>query len=317
MAPLAAKELRKLRRRNEVRNLFDDAVRQVRSDHRVPASEKKAVLKRIRALRVDPTVGGCLKRALDGDSSVLPQLETRVAELLQFGHGVDDREIVLAFMDSVDGNVITARRNDRRALATIYRSQEDGFGGMEQLLGEAVQAGRSAEEAAREGNSSGSMASHQIAGEPVSSSAFAFITSGRSLSSETPELLRELGEISQALASEVAGRLAEGGGRSLTAWASEHRGRVDPIGAEANSVIGRILMSEGAFAAARERFSASAATDEADPARQLVRASNAARAAGQDDEASESREPPAWRSRPSSGTNSASAARTRIAGRDA
>jgi tetratricopeptide (TPR) repeat protein len=282
IVPLAVKELKKLRRRDEVRNLFNDATKHVRSDHRVPAEHKKEVLARVKGLRVDPTVGGCLKRLLDGDNSVLPNLEARAAQLLQFGSAVDNRAVVRAFMEAVEAHVVFARRDDRRALATVYRAQEAGFGRFEHKLEEIVRSGQAAAEESRERDEAILGAVSALPARSPSS-AFAFITSGRSLSSETPQLLGKLGEVNSALASEVAGRLAEGGGEALSAWASEHTGRLSSAGARANELLGRILMSEGAFGSAYQRFLTAADADVEDPGRQLVRASHAAKAVGDAD----------------------------------
>jgi hypothetical protein len=70
--PLAYNEQRKLRRRDEVRNLFNALPGALQSDHRIPAAHKKKVLGVTRGLRVDPTICGGLKALLDGNSSALP-----------------------------------------------------------------------------------------------------------------------------------------------------------------------------------------------------------------------------------------------------
>jgi len=121
--PLAHKAQRKLRRRDEVRNLFNALPVVLQSDHRIPAAHKKEVLGVVRGLRVNPTVCGGLKALLDGDSSVLPALEQRASELLRFHEEVDDSAVLEAFMVALRANVIPAKRDETGALGVIYREQ--------------------------------------------------------------------------------------------------------------------------------------------------------------------------------------------------
>jgi hypothetical protein len=117
------RELRKLRRRNEVQNLYKAAAKMLASDYRVPAQHKRAVMKTVKGLPLDPTLGGCLKSLLEGDSSVLPATEARASELLRFPAEVDDRAVVVAFMAALRASVIPAKSDTSAALSTIYREQ--------------------------------------------------------------------------------------------------------------------------------------------------------------------------------------------------
>jgi hypothetical protein len=74
--PLAYNEQRKLRRRDEVRNLFNALPGALQSDHRIPAAHKNEVLGMVHGLRVDPTICGGLDRLLGAAGGKLRPSET-------------------------------------------------------------------------------------------------------------------------------------------------------------------------------------------------------------------------------------------------
>ncbi|MGA2165628.1 MAG: hypothetical protein ABSH36_14340 [Solirubrobacteraceae bacterium] len=273
--PLAYNEQRKLRRRDEVRNLFSALPVALRSDHRIPAAHKKEVLEVVRGLRVDPTVCGGLKALLDGDSSVLPELEQRASELLRFHDDVDDSAVLEAFIGAVRANVIPAKRDGTAALNLLYREQ---LASREMLgaLGERIDTGT----AVAEGSERRIIAEIRTAGG--GGGAFALITGEQVFSSQTPSVLKDLGSADRTIAEEVGAELARGGPAALTGWARDQLPRLRERGVDILVHMGRLLMTENEFAAAEQLFVLAAQDDSEDPARQWVRAANAASHAGKE-----------------------------------
>ena len=269
--PVVARELRKLKRRDEVRNIFAAVKKTLASDYRVPPTHKREVMKTVGDLPLDPTMGGALKALLEGDSTVLPVIEARASDLLRFGDEVDDRAVVVAFMEAVRAKVIESKRDVPAALSTIYREHLNGtemLGDVkrrvEQGVGEAQQSERRVIEAI------------QSRGRPGGSVAFSLITGAATLAPQTPKVLRELGEHDPAIAEEAGTVLAQGGGHGLAAWADQEAGRLRDRGPRSVGDLGRLLMAEGRPAAAEPLFAIAAVDDTEDPARQWVRAANAA-----------------------------------------
>ncbi len=214
--PLAYNEVRKLRRRDQVRNLFNALPVALQSDHRVPAAHKKEVLRAVRGMQVNPTVCGGLKALLDGHSSVLPALEQRASELLRFYVDVDDSAVLEAFMVAVRANVIPAKRDETGALGVIYQEQ---LAASEMLgeIGERIDTGTVViEETER-----------RIIGELRSAGAgrgvFALITGEEIFSSQTPSVLKDLGGADRTIGEEAGAALAGGGRSALASWAREQR----------------------------------------------------------------------------------------------
>ncbi len=268
VVPLARKEQRKFSRRNEVRNLFKATRKTVSSDYRIPGPKRSEVIKKVKGLHVDPTMGGCLKAMLAGDLSVEPQMEARARELLDVGVPAETEAVVEAFLAAVRVNVIPSKADDRAAIATVYREQDELF----------KETQRQSEEITRGMQSSERSVLHEIRNERGDATAFVLITGGPSFARETPKLLKELGQRNASVAEEVAGRLAAGSGMALSAWADESSPRLATMGAATCALVGRLLMSEERYHAAEKIFLLAARQDDDDKARQLVRASNAARA---------------------------------------
>ncbi|MGO9490382.1 MAG: PIN domain-containing protein [Solirubrobacteraceae bacterium] len=269
--PPLVRELRKLRRRDEVRNIFGAVAKMLASDYRVPAEHRREVMRRVRGLPLDPTLGGALRALLEGDSSVLAGIEARASELLRFGEEVDDRAVVRAFMQAVRASVIEARRDVPAALSTIYREQLTGT----EMLGEVS---RRLEEGAGEAQQSEQRIIEAIQSQarPGGSAALSLITGAATLAPQTPKVLRELGEHDSAMAEEAVTVLAQSGGHGLASWAEQSTARLRGRGAQTVSDLGRLLMAENRFAAAERLFVIAAEDDAEDPARQWVRAANAA-----------------------------------------
>ncbi|HEV2974934.1 MAG TPA: hypothetical protein VGX69_08030 [Solirubrobacteraceae bacterium] len=275
--PSLLRELRKLKRRDEVRNIFSMVGKTLESDYRVPAEQRREVMKRVRGLPLDPTLGGALKALLEGDSSVLAGIEARASELLRFGEEVDDRAVVLAFMQAVRASVIEAKRDVSAALSTIYREQLTGT----EMLGEVS---RRLEEGAGDTQQSEQRIIEAIESRarPGGSAAFSLITGAATLAPQTPKVLRELGEHDSAVAEEAGTVLAQGGGQALASWAEQSTVRLRKRGARTVSDLARLLIAEDRFAAAERLFVIAAEDDADDPARQWVRAANAALQDGRD-----------------------------------
>jgi tetratricopeptide (TPR) repeat protein len=274
IVPLAVSEQRKLARRNEVQNLFKDLPKALKSDHRVPSQHKREVLKAVRGLRVNPKVGSCLKSLLEGDSSVLPALEHIASERLLFAAEVDDRAVVVAFMEAVRAHVIPSKRDVTGALGTIYR-QQLGHG---EKLGEiSEQIKRSTQDSSAERQAGEHRLIEEIrAVRGHSAGAFDLITGGRAFSPQTPRVLKELGRVDRTIAQQVGQVLAEGAGPGLAGWASEQLASLRARGVVVTAHVGRLLMAEDQFAAAESVFCAAAEDDKEDATRQWVRAANAA-----------------------------------------
>ncbi len=271
--PLAYNEQRKLRRRDEVRNLFNALPGALQSDHRIPAAHKKEVLGVARGLRVDPTICGGLKALLDGDSSALPALKQRASELLRFHDDVDDSAVLEAFMVALRANVIPAKRDETGALGVIYQEQ---LAASEMLgeIGERIDTGAVViEESER-----------RIIGEIRSAGggrgAFALITGEEAFSSQTPRVLKDLGGADRRIGEEAGAALAGGGRSALASWARDQLPRLRERGVDVLVHMGRLLMSENECAAAEQLFLSAAEDDSEDAARQWVRAANAAFHAG-------------------------------------
>jgi hypothetical protein len=269
--PSLARELRKLKRRDEVRNIFAAVTKTLASDYRIPEQHRREVMKTVRGLPLDPTIGGALKALLDGDSSVLAAIEARASDLLRFGDDVDDRAVVLAFMQAVRASVIEAKRDVPGALSTIYREQLTGT----EMLGEVS---RRLEQGAGEAQQSEQRIIEAIQSQarPEGSAAFSLITGAATLAPQTPKVLRELGEHDSPVAEEAGTVLAQGGGHGLASWAEQNTVRLRGRGAQTMSDLGRLLMAENRFATAERLFVIAAKDDAEDPARQWVRAANAA-----------------------------------------
>jgi tetratricopeptide (TPR) repeat protein len=269
--PSVLRELRRLRRRDEVRNIFSAVARTLASDYRVPAEHRRDVMRRVQGLPLDPTLGSALKALLEGDSSVLAGIEARASELLRFGEGVDDRAVVVAFMQAVRASVIEAKRDIPAALGTIYRAQLTGT----EMLGEVS---RRLEQGVGEAQQSEQRIIEAIESQarPGGSAAFSLITGAATLAPQTPKVLRELGEHDPAVAEEAGTVLAQGGGHGLASWTEQNTARLRGRGAKTVSDLGRLLMAEDRFASAQRLFVIAAEDDTEDPARQWVRAANAA-----------------------------------------
>lgn len=267
--PLAATEQRKLMRRNEVQNLFRAVPRALKGDHRVPAGHKRKVMNGLRGVRVDPQVGGCLKCLLEGDSSVLPVLEQRASELLRFDAEVDDRAVVVAFMEAVRANVIPAKRDVPGALSTMYREQLHTG----EVLGEIRE---QVEKSSLEAEASERRVIEEIRSTHAGGAAFSLITGGRAFSPQTPKVLKELAQADRTVAQELGTVLADGGASALASWSRENTARLREMGVQATVHVGRLLMAEDQFEAAERLFVIGAENDSEDSARQLVRAANAA-----------------------------------------
>jgi tetratricopeptide (TPR) repeat protein len=269
--PALLRELRKLRHRDEVRNIFGAVATALASDYRVPAEHRRDVMRRVRGLPLDPTLGGALKALLEGDSSVLAGIEARASELLRFGEEVDDRAVVLAFMQAVRASVIEAKRDVPAALGTIYHEHLTGT----EML---VEISRRLEQGAGEAQQSEQRIIGAIESQarPGGSAAFSLITGAATLAPQTPKVLRKLGEHDSAVAEEAGMVLAQGGGHGLASWAEQNTVRLRGRGAQTVSDLGRLLMAEDRFAPAERLFVIAAEDDTGDPARQWVRAANAA-----------------------------------------
>jgi hypothetical protein len=265
------RELRKLRRRNEVQNLYKAVATTLASDYRVPAQHKRAVMKTVKGLPLDPNVGGCLRALLEGDSSVLPATEARATELLRFPAEVDDRAVVVAFMEALRANVIPAKRDTTAALSTIYREQLASSGVLTDIrrqLGAATTQGQEGEQRIVE-----EIRSH---GRQGGAAAFSLITGETTLSPQTPKVLEDLGRADSSVAQQAGTALAEGGGPGLASWVRDSGSSLRDRGLQTSVHVGRLLMAEDQFAAAEQQFVIAAEDDGEDPARQWVRAANAA-----------------------------------------
>jgi tetratricopeptide (TPR) repeat protein len=269
--PIAA-ELRKLKRRDEVSNIFKAVAKTLTTDYRVPGQHRRKVMKRVRGLPVDPSLGEALKSLLEGDSTVLARIEVRATELLRFEEEeIDDRAVVVALMQAVHASVIGAKRDVPRALSTIYREQLAGA----EMLGEVS---RRVEHGISEGQQAEQRIIEAVQSQSRTggSSAFSLITGEATLAPQTPKVLRELGEHDAAVAEEAGTALAGGGAQGLASWAEQNLVRLRARGASTVSDLGRLLMAEDRFASAERLFVTAAEEDKEDPARQWVRAANAA-----------------------------------------
>jgi hypothetical protein len=271
LPPLAA-ELRKLKRRDEVSNIFKAVAKTLASDYRVPAEYRRKVMKRVRGLPLNPSLGEALKALLEGDSSVLARIEALASELLGFEEEeIDDRAVVVAFMQAVRASVIEAKRDVPAALSTIYREQLAGA----EMLGEVS---RRVEHGISEGQQSEQRIIEAVESQTPAggSAAFSLITGAATLAPETPKVLRELGEHDSVIAEEAGTVLAQSGAQGLASWAEQSVMRLRGRSARTVCDLGRLLMAEDRFASAERLFVIAAEEDAEDPARQWVRAANAA-----------------------------------------
>lgn len=282
-APVAGRELKRLWKKNELKTLLRAVVKGIKSDHRVPASHKKEVVRKVKGLRVDPTIGGCLKELLAGNVAVLPELEQRATQLLTFGPDVDDRAVVSAFVDAVQDRLIASKVDDRSAIGVVHREVVEGHSRIERLVERSI-----ADTQARVRSEGGVGSADVLAGmsgvASARGAALSFMTSSRPLATQTPKFLAELSQLDQHLAEDIAVVLGRGAS-GLDAWLQSDAARLERTSVEAAVLVGRILSSEARFDAAESLFTGLALRDQVDPARQLVRAANSARAAGRTDEA--------------------------------
>lgn len=273
----ALRELSKLRRRDEVRNILAAVKKTLESDHRVPEQRRDEVLEKISGLPLDPALGGALKELLDGNSGTLPTIEARASQLLRFG-GDFDSAVVDAFIEAVRANVIAAKRDVHAALGTVHRELLTST----DTLTEEIRLG--VEQQARETQQSEQRLTEAIHAQLYTGdaglAAFSLITGSATLARTTPEVLRKLGEHDQSTAREAAEVLARDGKDGLAVWADQQASRLRERGSRTTSYVGRLLMSEGRFAGAERLFLVAAEDDADDPVRQLVRAANAARLQG-------------------------------------
>jgi tetratricopeptide (TPR) repeat protein len=271
-AELGRRELRKLRRKAEVRNLVNATATRLMADHRVSAPARKAVRTEVKGFVADPEVGGCLKELLSGNRSVLAQLERRVTQVLDVPNGVDARLVVAAFMDVVQQELVGAKRDERAALDLLFRESTAAHDRTTTQLDDVLEQGLQHAEALAESQQSITALGTQLASRS-GASAYAWLTRSSPLGPRAPEMLRTLAEADKPLADEVAERLAEGGGVALAGWAQLNRARMAARPAE---LIGRLLMSERQYDEAEACFLRAAELDASERLRQLVRASHAA-----------------------------------------
>jgi WD40 repeat protein len=117
IAPLAGAALKRFLARNELRALLHLAQADIRAAHRIPATLREPVARRVMDQRVDPHIAGSLAALLDGDDpSVVLSLRERFEQVLTFDDpSVPVARVIDVVVDAFVDNVFRAKRSDREA----------------------------------------------------------------------------------------------------------------------------------------------------------------------------------------------------------
>jgi tetratricopeptide (TPR) repeat protein len=282
--PIAGGQLKKLWRRDELRNLMAAVKRRVKDDVTLDRGQRRAAEAQLKPLRNDPELGGLLQLLLDGDVDALPAIRERSSVLLRFSDDDDVHErVVDAFMAAVDASVVAAKRDNRSALVASTQLARGTAVQQGDRIERAIE--RRAKEQQAEAAESHRRLDERLAnlGGPVSQRATLLALTGGPVDEETRETLRELDAHDRAAASAVAGRLAEGGAADVAAWVGAEPVELLHADAQTWHLIGRLLLEQGEFAAAETAYETAARGTKADVARHLVAAATAARIAGAPD----------------------------------
>lgn len=275
LAPLAAEQLAKLRRRDEVQNLLRASAADAGRTSGVPPGDVKRVHEKVMSVAVDPHVMGGIKRLLDeGDLTVMPALEGRLRELIEFDDPtLDGLDLPGATARAFERKLHAAKRDDRAAAhvdALVTRSfTAERLDRLRADLTEAVEA------------TGGTIVNELLA-----------------LAHQRPEALglpqsieravERLAERNHPAAAQVRAALRAGGPERAAELVRKPQAWTEEGGSALWAALGEICDAAGRFAEAEQAYlTAAERPDVDDRARQLVRAAVAAEHGGDAEHASE------------------------------
>ena len=267
--PLVGKALKDFRARSEIQTLFRLVSRDVRQSDLLPFGTADAVVERLNGLLVQPEIAGALTTWLDtGESRVREPLKARLAQLLDFEEvGIQSEALADLVVRSIEAHLSMAKRSDREAIhldgqvtRDLVRELKDQIAG-ESMMGSAtalnvraIQVARAVVELAPDQTD---VVEKLVVEDPEGATALqeAVAAGGPARVAEVIDVGQPWLEQSSAAVWEAAGRLAES--------------------------IGRLAQAQRAYERAAEHPAVR------DRARQMVRASNAAAAQGDQGRATE------------------------------